>query len=301
MRRLSLLAAIAILVSVVPIATVTAAERSENVYVALGDSVAAGTQQPEPFTDNGYTNILYDAVGQRLRLTDFVNFACPADDSFEVISGDDGPNGGSLCYGDDAPLAALMPATGASQLDVAVDYIAQVHDAGGSVGMITFTIGANDLFRCDDFTPECVGAALTGIATNLQGNILPALRAAAPEAEIVAMNYYNSTLATGVVPGQEEAAQASNALLFAANSVLQDSYDAWGVPVADVATAFKIYDDSGPGLPKNVQIACELTLMCVSVDGEWQLADSPDIHPNNTGYARIARAFRRVINAGGGR
>ena len=207
MRRLSLLAVVAVLFSVVTVTTATAAEPANRVYVALGDSVAAGTQQPEPFTDNGYTNILHDTVAQRMRITDFVNFACPADDSFEMIDGDDGPEDGSLCYGSEAPLAPLMPATGSSQLDVAVDYINHVHDGGGTIGLITLTMGANDLFRCEVFTEECVGEALTGIAVNLQATILPALRAAAPEAAIVAMNYYNSTLATYLIPGNEEAAQ----------------------------------------------------------------------------------------------
>ena len=299
MRRLRLLAVVAILFSVVPIATATAAEPVQRVYVALGDSVAAGTQQPEPFTDNGYADVLHDTVAKRMRLTDFVNFACPADDSFEMIDGDDNPDGGSLCYGSEPPLAGLMPATGPSQLDVAVDYIADIHDAGGTIGLITLTMGANDLFRCEVFTNECVGAALTGIAVNLQTTILPALRAAAPEAAIIAMNYYNSTLATYLIPGNEEAAQASNALVAAANSVLQGSYDAWDVPVADVASAYSIYDDSGRDLPTNVEVTCEFTLMCELVDGEWQLAESPDIHPNNAGYAQIARAFNKAMKADG--
>lgn len=297
MRRLSLIAAIAVLMTAIPIAGAAAADTSQKVYVALGDSVAAGTQQPEPFTDNGYANALYDKSAKRMRLTDFVNFACPADDSFEMIDGDDNPAGGSLCYGTEPPLAGLMPATGESQLDVAIDYIDGIHDAGGTVGLITLTMGANDLFRCEEFTDECVGTALTGIAVNLQGTILPALRAAAPEAPIVAMNYYNSSLAFYLIPGNEDAAQASNALVTAANIVLQDSYDAWDVPVADVANAFGIYDDSGRDLPQNVETTCELTLMCQFVDGEWQLAESPDIHPSDRGYLQIARTFDKLMRS----
>jgi len=295
MRRFSLLAVVAVLISVVPIATATAADQPEKVYVALGDSVAAGTQQPLPFTDNGYTNLLNTTVADRMDLTDFVNFACPADDSYEMIDGDDNPAGGSLCYGTEPPLAGLMPATGPSQLEVAVDYIADVHAAGGTVGLITLTMGANDLFRCEEFTPECVGAALTGIATNLQGTILPTLRSAAPEADIVAMNYYNSTLATYLVPGQEEAAQASNQLVAAANDILAASFAAWGVPVADVANSFGMYKDSGNVLPKNVESTCIYTLMCEDTKDGWQLRAEPDIHPNNTGYARIARAFDKLM------
>jgi lysophospholipase L1-like esterase len=214
-----------------------------------------------------------------------------------MIDGDDNPEGGSLCYGTEPPLGALMPATGASQLDVAIDYINTVHEDGGTIGLITLTMGANDLFRCEEFTQECIGAALTGIAVNLQSTILPALRAAAPEAEFMAMNYYNSTLATYLIPGNEEAAQASNALVGAANAVLQDSYDAFDVAVADVASAFHIYNTSGRDLPNNVQTVCEFTLMCELVDGEWQLAESPDIHPSNDGYLQIARAFKRVLQS----
>jgi len=111
------------------------------------------------------------------------------------------------------------------------------------------------------------------------------------------MNYYNSSLAYYLIPGNEDAAQASNALVTAANGVLQDSYDAWEVPVADVARAFRIYDDRGRGLPQNVETTCEFTLMCQSVDGEWQLAESPDIHPNNRGYLQIARTFDKLMRS----
>lgn len=105
-------------------------------YLALGDSIAAGTQQPVPFTDNGYTSRLFKDLKEEYGFDSFVNLACPGDDTGEMLVGDDGPDGGSLCYGVDAPL----PLGGSSQLDAALTYLA---DNPGEVKLITLTMGAN--------------------------------------------------------------------------------------------------------------------------------------------------------------
>lgn len=287
MNRLVTLIAIAVLVAVLPGPAASASQADRAVYLSLGDSVAAGFQSPDPFTEDGYTDVLFQRVGGSMGLTEHVNLACPGDDTNEFIDGDNGPDGGSVCYGEGAPFAF----DGDSQLDAALTYL---NDEGGDVALITITIGANDLLACNPATSDCIQAALANAAVNLH-EILPQLQAAAPGATIIGMNYYNPNLAYWLTPGGEAIAVRTNELVRMSNQVLAASYGASGVPVADVAAAFNIDDWSSSDVPKNVRDTCRFTGMCESVDDVWQLSSAPDIHPSDLGYRRIAWAFERRL------
>ena len=71
-------------------------------------------------------------------------------------------------------------------------------------------------------------------------------------------------------------------------------YQAFGVPVADVAGAFRIADSTPLprfGVPVNVLLTFVLT---------WMGAPppiGPDIHPNAIGYAVIVGAFVNALEA----
>lgn len=300
MRRLLLLALITMLTAILPIAGASAADNADEglVYLSLGDSLAAGTQLPAPFTDNGYTDVLYQRVRGPMGLVEHVNLACPGEDTFEMIDGDDGPlsppadpNIGSFCYGS----VAALPPGGPSQLDVAISYL-EVHE--GQIGLITITIGANDIFRCPDLMPTCVAGALNSVAENLNV-MLPLLQDAAPGVPIVAMNYYNPNLALYFGENGEAIAEATNQVVAFANNVLETVYAANGVSVADVASAFGVFDTRTNVIPRNVMLNCSYTRMCDRVKGQLTLAPDADIHPNDNGYRRIAWAFVRTMKAEG--
>ena len=301
-RRLTLLLAAMLAMTMVVSAPALAHDEDDDdddrggIYLALGDSVAAGTQQPQPFTSNSYVNELFDELEDEYDFDSFVNLGCPADDTREVINGDDGPNGGSLCYGTGAPL----PPGGTSQLDAALDVLAA---NPGDVRLITITIGANDIFRCDTSAPDaaaCIGSEIGLMATNLV-TILATLRAAAPGVPIIGMNYYNANL--GLWPVSPAAAEASQALVRPFNGTLESVYAAFGVPVADVETAFKTFDTRGE-IPKNYRTICKYTLMCEKSGGTYVLSDydpvipgpQTDIHPTNKGYNKIADTFEDLID-----
>jgi lysophospholipase L1-like esterase len=292
MKRFMILAAIAMVVTTLPLTAASASADSGEIYLSLGDSVAAGTQNAAPFTDDGYTDVLFKRINGAMGLTEHVNLACPGDDTNEFIDGDDGPNGGSVCYGTAAPI----PFGADSQLDAALAFLG-AHE--GEVGLITITIGANDLLGCDPVTPQCVGAALTTVSGNLTGTILPALTAAAPGVPIVAMNYYNPNLAYWLTPGGEAIAEQSNQLIATGNQVLAASYGAFGVPVVDVAGAFHTFDTDASPIPTNVRDTCRFTLMCEVTEGTWTLSAQPDIHPSDLGYKQIAWAFKKTLIAEG--
>ncbi len=282
--------------------TALADDDGGGTYLALGDSVAAGTQQPAPFTDNGYTTLLSEKLEKKYDLDEFVNLACPGDDTAEMLVAAGSPTSdGSLCYGAGAPL----PPGGTSQLDAAVAYLLA---NPGEVKLITIAIGANDVLACDPNDPPpvlnaCVAAQLGQIGANLPV-IIGTLQAVAPGVPIVAMNYFNPNLAFWVTgPAGQALATQSLALTTAFNGTLQAVYDFFGVPVVDVADTFKTFETGGGDPPKNVKEVCKLSLMCEKSSGDYVLSDSdpgtpgpqPDIHPSDKGYERIAKAHEKLI------
>jgi lysophospholipase L1-like esterase len=312
MRKTTLL--LAVIALVVAGALPAGADAHEsNVHLALGDSVAAGTQQPQPFTDNSYVNNLFKRVGDDLGLTGLVNLACPGDDTFEMVDdlaaeAADPAGVGSACYG--AVTAPWIgPSWGSSQLDAAVAYL-MAHP--GEVGLITLTVGANDVLACDTTLPPdefslCVAAQLGQIGANLPV-IVATLQSVAPGVPIVAMNYYNPQLAYWLTgPSGQALAAASLDLTTAFNGTLEYIYGLFGVPVADVEHYFGTFRTAGRKYPVNVRLVCKYTRMCESdgmggyVLSDWSTAPGPqpDIHPSTRGYRRIATAFIAVMEDAG--
>ena len=300
-KLLVLLAAASLAVGLLGATPATAEDDGGGTYLALGDSVAAGTQQPSPFTDNGYTNRLFRNLQKEYGFDNFVNLACPGDDTAEMRFGIGGASEfGSACYG---PFAQLPPG-GTSQLDVAVDYLTS---NPGEVGLISIVIGANDILACDpnaapDVLEACLATQLGQIGANLPV-IIATLQAAAPGVPIVAMNYYNPNLAFWIVdPALAEAALALTPVF---NGTLESIYGAFGVPVADVETTFRTFQTHGAQVPKNVRAICKYTLMCEKVDGTFVLSDfdpvtpgpQTDIHPSNKGYRKIAKTHSGLIDS----
>ncbi len=299
-RRIVLSLAITLVMGVVGTTAAVADDTTGGgaTYLALGDSVAAGTQQPAPFTSKGYTDRLYRYLINEHGFDSFVNLACPGDDTVEMRFGEGGASPtGSLCYGP----TPLLPPGGTSQLDTAVAYLTS---HVGEVGLITITIGANDILACDPNDPPdevnaCLAAQFAQIGDNLPA-ILGALRAAAPGVPIVGMNYYQPNLAFWLV--DPALAELSLAATRPFNETLHQVYAAFDVPVANVQRAFRTFSTRGT-VPKNVRYICRFTLMCERQDGTYVLSDydpvtagpQTDIHPSNKGYRKIARTFIKVI------
>jgi lysophospholipase L1-like esterase len=270
-----------------------------GVYISLGDSVAAGTEGPfTPLTDHAYSDILFKRLRDDLGLTEHLKLACPGEDSKEMVDGE-----GSYCYGAATqPWAGGYPAAD-TQLGAAVAALAA---NAGRVELITITIGANDILPCleaeDMFA--CAVGQLGQIAANLPV-VLGTLQAVAPGVPIVGMNYYNPVLAWGLL--NPELAVMSQALVLTTNDTLETVFGYFGVPVADVETAFKTYNEAGR-IPLNLRVICKYTGMCEKVvPGEFVLTDwrpttpgpDPDIHPNLAGHRRLAAIFKGAIESAG--
>jgi len=180
-----------------------------------------------------------------------------------------------------------------SQLKAAIDFLEH-----NQVSLVTLDIGANDIDACispSGINDSCVFAALVRVGGDLSFILGELRRAAGPNVPIIGMNYYDPFLAAWTL-GSSGRAIAIQSLevtdLF--NSVLESVYHAFGVRVADVASAFQI-NNFAPGLgnlPENVDQTIALTWVSL---GLTAVNAVENVHPKPLGYSVIAAAFEAQI------
>ena len=178
-----------------------------------------------------------------------------------------------------------------SQLAAAVNFL-QTH----KVGLVTLDIGASDIDHCISLTgidQTCLTNGLANVGTNLPVILAQLRNAASPGTRIIAMNYYDPFLAAWTFgPTGQALANASLQVTEGFNNLLDSTYHAFSIPVADVAKAYRITDFKPVpfiNLPLNVFLTLTWT---------WMGAPAPlgpDIHPNAIGYIVIAGAFVEKI------
>jgi lysophospholipase L1-like esterase len=256
------------------------AQTPPTYIVALGDSLSLGVQPSfrglVP-TNQGYADDLFALFRSQVPGLRLAKLGCSGETTTTMI------NGGACDY---------YPDEQHSQLTRAVAFL-KTH----RVALITLDIGADDIIHCATFeglNSQCVQDGLAALQSQLRF-ILEVLRG--PEFRhipMIAMNYYDPGLAVYVF-GADGPALANLSLEFTRllNATLEGIYGSAQVPVADVAAAFHIENNSivsWVGLPLNVLVTLAWT---------WMGAPSPfgpDIHPNTVGYAVIASAFlQRII------
>jgi lysophospholipase L1-like esterase len=263
---------------------------SASYYLALGDSLSVGVQPTlagvdEP-TGVGYPNQLYDKIRFSFPDLRLDQLGCSGETTATLL------NGGICSYSGDQRTSETGD-TG-NQAAAALAFIA-AHK--GHVPLITLDIGANDLNPCIAVgtisgIEACLPGTLATISKNL-ATLLGELRTADPGATIVGMNYYDPELAEWLTGTAGQAFATESVELSAVfNNTLETVYQAYKVPVADVASAFDTSNMTGQvrlphlgTLPKNVAEVCELTWECVAPP------QGPNEHCNVRGYSVIAYAF----------
>jgi lysophospholipase L1-like esterase len=245
-------------------------------YIALGDSLAAGTQPGAAVTRQGYPHQLLalqraKAKHRNLRL---VNLGCPGATSQTLVAG-----GGHCRYAQ------------GSQLRQA-EWLLRRH--GARVAFVTVMIGANDVLRCGTSDPECLALAHVGLQVNLETALRRLKAARARTVQLVGADYYAPGLALWLSgpSGAERAREYVQAFAAPGNRFVRGIYAKHGVPVAQVEAAFATldFDTSVPlagvgAVPLNVARICAWTWMCTH----------QDIHATYAGHDAIARAFARRI------
>jgi len=259
-----------------------AAGAQEPYYLALGDSLARGIQPDATGayvpTNQGYADDLYAFYHRRFPSLRLANLSCSSETTASMIAG--------------PPLSPCSYPAG-SQLSQAVQF-ATTH----AVVLITIDIGADDLLQCFHLATVTVDSTcLAGVASTVPSHvvsILAALRAAAPNALIVGMNYYDPFLGAAILgPTGRTLAVTSLPIIKNFNTALGLVYQAMAVPVADVASTFHVNDPGGV-TPLNIAIAWLWTWMGAAPPR------GPDVHPNALGYLAIASAFAKAVTPAAG-
>jgi lysophospholipase L1-like esterase len=250
-------------------------------YLALGDSLSVGIQPSRTGADvrtsQGYVDDLFAFYRTRVPGLQLKKLGCSGETTATMLTG-------GVCTYPDAP----------SQLAAAIAFIATHR-----VRFITIDIGANNIDGCIDLTtsPPTIdqSCVLIGILQAQQQvpMILAALRGAAPEVRIFAINYYDPLVALSIF-GQVgvQLAQESLQGTLALNGVLAAAYGAADVAVADVARTFRITDFTPVpllGIPLNALLALSWTWMGA------RPPVGPNVHPNALGYAVIAGTLVQAI------
>lgn len=246
-------------------------------YLALGDSLAIGIQPDETGkyepTDQGYADDLHAILQPYVPTLRLAKLGCSGETTTSMISGQDSP--------------CTYPA--GSQLAQALVFL-QKH----RVELITIDIGADDLLGCFRLATAtidqgCVSNAFVSTPNHLAA-ILATLRAAAPNALIVGMNYYDPFVPLWIFgPAGQALASGSLAVMTVFNGTLASIYQALQVPMANVAGTFRI-----DGTPPRITVANTI----LALGWTWmsgQPPRGPDVHPNALGYFAIASAFAKVI------
>jgi lysophospholipase L1-like esterase len=271
----------------------------DKFYLSLGDSLSVGVQPDvtgiNQRTDDGYPDQLFNILSAEEKHLRLVKLGCENRETTEnMISGGE-------CFYEEG-----------SQLAQAVKFL---REHGDHVALITIDIGVNDvifsgcIIETDGIVTgvdvDCILAPdgpFAQVAANLPIILSTLQQAADNDTPIVALNYYNTFLASWLIPGGQVLAEQSALLASILNNdVLGQTYAAFNVPVADVASTFDSNNftdmvpfptpDSPFLIPQNVALICLWTYMCVPDPV------GPNIHANPTGYGVIAATIEQVLPA----
>lgn len=253
-------------------------------YVSLGDSYAAGYQPSGPHSGgtnrNGFAYQVPGLAAKKGYDFTLVNFGCG------------GATTASILESIGCPVQALGPgATPYPTVSQATAAETFLRSHRGKVGLITVSIGGNDVTSCAAAAAvaTCVVMAIKAINKNV-ATLLRGLRAAAgPSVRIVGTTYPDVILGLGI---SKKASLDSLAKLSVVafkdliNPALKKLYTAAGGEFVDVTAATGAYGslkqkvDLPPygRIPVPVAMVCELTFFC-----QYQ-----NIHPRTAGYKIIA-------------
>jgi lysophospholipase L1-like esterase len=253
---------------------------SPTYYVSLGDSYSVG-YQPGLGSTPGYT--VY--VARRTHLT-LANFGCAGATTTSVL--------------DTIGCPAVLPHTAGGMAYPATTQIAAAEAFltahRGRIGLITVTIGGNDVTSCV-YNPNpirCVGAAVSGITTNVTALASDLRTAAGPRVPIIGLTYPDVVLGSYVFPSRSPTVAATSlanlsvvAFKSLINPTLSKAYGRSTGSFVDVTAATGAYTPLNRTvrtttygrIPVPVATVCALTWFCAT----------GDIHAKTPGYTLIGK------------
>jgi lysophospholipase L1-like esterase len=282
-------AAMTLIVSVASAVTLTPARSSTAVtpgsrYLALGDSVTFGYQEPKVVPAPNYHNAASfpgypEQLGAQLRLN-VVNAACPGETSSSLIDAkaqsngcENGPGAPTTGYRRSFPLHAKY--TG-SQLAFAVSYL----KANRNTKLVTLMIGANDLFLCQELTKDhCLAkaefnAALKKIAANVKTILQTIRKTAGYRGQLVIVNYYALNYGSALVRSESQGL----------NAAVDGAAKPWGVRFADGYGTFQVASMRSGASPCTAGLLTQLGA-----------PGTCGVHPSYAGQALLAQALAKAL------
>jgi lysophospholipase L1-like esterase len=246
-----------------------------DTYLALGDSLPLGYEVPANADDD---------PGYAVRLNTFLQANNPGLTTYENLA----------VLGETSTTMITPTMAISSQLELAVAFIESERAAGREVGLVTLSIGGNDMLR---ILPSAVGGegidgevALAEFTANLDiilDTLLGALTVEGQrQGDLLLMNYYNA------YPGLENPLDPGNntdVWLPQFNAAIQAAAEARGLPMAEVAQAF---EGNEAALIYVQRPYASLFPPPENVDELF------DFHPRPPGHCVIAREFYAVSGYG---
>jgi lysophospholipase L1-like esterase len=233
-----------------------------GVYVALGDSLAAGMQPGRgDVRGTAYPAVVGAGLGAHVE-----NLGCSGETTVSLVEG-------GLCRYPEG-----------SQLRTAEAVLRK-----GRVHLVTLDIGANDALWCaapDRIDEACLAEGLDQVRSTLPG-ILQRLRSAAgPDTPIVVLTYYNPFVAWSRTGADPARIAEGGRMMGALNDVLRAEAKSAGASVVGMEVALHGADTSetvvdGERMPRNVAEICRATFACTR----------SDIHLTDTGARTIGEAI----------
>jgi lysophospholipase L1-like esterase len=253
-------------------------------YLALGDSVAFGYVPPQavpaPNYFDAHSFVGYPEFLARRLHERVVNASCPGETTSSLLFAGAQSNGCENSVGSPIGYRTLYPLHvhyHGTQIRYALGYLRHHKHTH----LVTIDIGANDVFVCQETTPDhCTSPTeLSGVAqeigTNLAATITELRGEARYRGPIVVLTYYSLNYA--------DPAQVAATLFL--DSVITSATQAAGGLVADGFTAFAVPSASYGGDP------CAAGLLIKLPDGTC------NIHPSAKGHQVLAAAIAGAIGA----
>ena len=249
-----------------------------QLYVALGDSLAAGYQPGgTELRDTAYPALTASRLGSDGAELTVENLGCSGETTTSLIQG------GRCDFAE------------GSQLEQAESLL---KGRKGEVGLVTIDIGGNDLLRCvrggAEIDTTCVGSGVRTVQQNLP-TILQRLRAAAgDDVPVLVLGYYNPWVAAKAldqpVKGVDAAAKAYTRL----STAIEDAAKGADTTFVGLDDAFATNDTTpttigGRTVPENAARICTLTNICTAAD----------IHLTDEGAATVARVLADAASKAG--
>ena len=250
----------------------------EALYVALGDSLAAGYQPGgSELRDSAYPALATSRLagdGADLRLE---NLGCSGETTTSLLKG-------GKCDFDEGSQIAQAESV--------------LKEAKGNVGLVTIDIGGNDLLRCvrlqSGIDTSGVDQGVSTVRKNLPTILDRLTKAAGEDVPVLVIGYYNPWVAAKAldqpITGVDAAAKAYTRL----SQTIEKAAEGAGATFVGLDEAFATNDTTpttigGRSVPENAARVCTLTNLCTA----------RDIHFSDEGAATVARVVAEAAGKAG--